>query len=256
MTVQEIYNLVDTLAPFDTQDEFDNSGLLVGSRAQEVTGILLAMDTTEDVIREALEKGANLIITHHPLMFTARKRMTDEDFEGRLIRRLIREDLSLIAAHTCLDKAPGGINDTLAALCGLTDVEGEDYIRVGNLPSPVSADTLARELSARLGDTVRRMGPADAVVHRLGLCSGSGSGEWEKAALLGCDAFLSGEVKHHHALDMADNGIVALEGGHYATEVAGIFALGDALQNAIDKIELKKRVFKSSRKAYSFPPQP
>ena len=256
MTVKQILELVDHLAPFDTQDEYDNCGLLVGSPAQEVTGILFALDVTEGVIREAVEKGASLIITHHPLMFTPRKRVTDEDYEGRIICLLIRANLSLIAAHTCLDKAPGGINDTLASQCGLTEVEGEEFIRVGNLPEPMTAAALAEELSKRLGDTVRCMGPEDAVIRRVGLCSGSGSGEWEKAALLGCDAFLSGEVKHHHALAMADRGIVALEGGHFATEAAGIFALADALQNAIDKIELKKRVFKSAQKAYSFPPQP
>ena len=119
MTVQSFYELLDRIAPFDTQADFDNSGLLVGSPRQEVHTVLLCLDVTENVIDEAVRLDAELIISHHPLMFSPRRRLTDEDYEGRLLRRLVREDISLIAAHTCLDQAPGGINDTLAELCGL-----------------------------------------------------------------------------------------------------------------------------------------
>ena len=93
MTVGQILRLIDEIAPFETQEEWDNSGLLAGSPDQEVHGILFALDVTEAVLDEALEKGADLIVTHHPLMFSARKRLTDEDYEGRLLQRLLRQDL-------------------------------------------------------------------------------------------------------------------------------------------------------------------
>ena len=115
MTVSQILHLIDEIAPFDSQEEWDNSGLLVGSPEQEVHGILFALDITEAVLDEAMETGTDLIITHHPLMFSARKRLTDEDYEGRLLQRMIRNQISHIAAHTNLDKAPDGMNDTLAA---------------------------------------------------------------------------------------------------------------------------------------------
>ena len=256
MTVHDFYLLMDQIAPFDTQAEFDNSGLLVGSPSAEVSAVLLALDVTEAVIDEAVALGAQLIITHHPLMFSARQQLTDEDYEGRLIRRLIREDISLIAAHTNLDQAPCGINDTLAELCGLTEVTGEGFFRSGLLPEAVTATACAEELGRRLGTTVRLMGPEDAVIRRIGLCSGGGSDEWHRALESGCDAFISGEIKHHFGLAMADSGIVGLECGHFATEEPGIRALASALQKRINQVECNVRIYVSEISAYSFPRQP
>ena len=132
LTVQRVYELIDALAPFDTQADFDNSGLLVGNPQAEVTGIHLALDVTDRVIDDALAAGANLIVTHHPLMFSARKRLTEADYEGHLLIRLIANGLSLIAAHTNLDQASGGMNDTLAGLLGLENIVGEGFLRVGH----------------------------------------------------------------------------------------------------------------------------
>ena len=256
MTVQQIFDLLQELAPFELQEEWDNSGLLVGSFTPEIDAVLFALDATLPVIQEAERKGAGLIVTHHPLMFSPLKRVTEDDYEGRLIRRLIRSDLSLIAAHTNLDRASGGTNDTLAALMGLTHVTGEGFLRAGDLPEPLSAADFANLLRERLGDAVRLMGPETALIHRVGLCTGAGGSEWEQAAALGCDAFVSGEIKHHLALAMADSGIVALECGHFATEQPGIFALADALQNRLNPLQCNLRIFKSESEAYAFPPRP
>jgi dinuclear metal center YbgI/SA1388 family protein len=256
MTARQIYEIINAVAPFETQSEFDNSGFLVGSPSRDVTGVLFALDVTEPVIDEALALEANLIVTHHPLMFSPRKALTDIDYEGRLISRMIGNNISLIAAHTNLDQAPGGINDTLAALCGLTNVSGKAFFRCGLLPEPLPAAELAAVLSEALRTKVRLMGPEEALIRKLGLCSGGGSDEWVHAEETGCDAFLSGEIKHHHALAMADRSIVAFECGHFATEAPGLFALAEALQNALYEIECKIRVFKSAVPAYCFPLQP
>ncbi len=253
MTVRDLYRIIDSIAPFDTQAEFDNSGFLVGDPAQEVTTILMALDVTPAVIDEAVECGAQLVITHHPLLFSPLRRLTEEDYEGRLIRRLTRENISLISAHTNLDQAPGGINDTLAELCGLTGVQGEGFFRWGELPEPMSARAYEACLRERLGDSVRLMGPEDAPVRRIGLCSGGGSDEWPQAAEAGCDGFLSGEIKHHHALAMAESGLVGFECGHFATEFPGISVLASALQNALCTIECNVRVYVSEAAAYAFP---
>ena len=228
MTVQEIYTLIDGLAPFETQMESDNSGLLVGDGNAPVTGILLALDLTPAVIDEALSLGVELIVTHHPLMFEPRHTLTEGDYEGRLIRRLVRGNLSFIAAHTNLDQSPVGTN----------------------------AGQLRDHLSALLGDTVRLMGPADAPVAKIGMCSGGGSSEWTAALASGCQAFLTGEMKHHHALEIADSGLVAFECGHFATEYPGVCTLADALQKAFDEVQCKVRIFKSAARAYAFPRQP
>ena len=173
--------------------------------------------------------------------------------EGHYVasKHLIREDLSLIASHTCLDQAPGGINDALAECCALLDVEGEGFVRVGTLPKPMRAGELKEYLSAALDTEVRLMGDPEITVSRLGMCSGAGGSEWEAAAALGAEAFLSGEVKHHQALAMADAGVPCFECGHFATERPGIFALADALQSALNQVQYNLDIYKSETAAYA-----
>lgn len=256
MTIREICALIDRAAPFETQEPYDNSGFLVGDPSQEVTGVLFALDLTEAVIREAEEAGANLIVTHHPIMFEAVRRVTAETFEGRLTMRLIRSGIGLIACHTCLDKAPGGINDALAECCALLDVTGEGFVRVGTLPQPMRAADLKEYLAAALDTDVRLMGNPDKEITRLGVCSGAGSSEWTEAAALGAEAFLSGEIRHHNALAMTDAGIPCFECGHFATEQPGIFALADALQSALNQVQYMLGVYKSAAGAYPSVPEP
>ena len=256
MTVKTIYDLIHTVAPFDTQMEGDNSGLLVGSSSQEVSKVLFALDITEPVIDEASAIGAELIVTHHPLMFNAIRSVTDETYEGRLIRRLVRENISFIAAHTNLDQAVGGINDTLAALCGLVEISGEGFFRSGFLPEPMTVRAFADLLEENLETTVRIMAPENRIIRRVGLCSGGGSDEWHAAAEAGCNAYVSGEIKHHHALAMADAGIAALECGHFATEEPGLAALAEALQNSLNHVECNVRVYVSAVSAYAFSRHP
>ena len=250
LTVQQVYDLINGRAPFETQLAFDNSGLLVGHPDQDVHGVHVALDVTDRVIDEAIAHGADLIVTHHPMMFSPVKRLVETNHEARLLCRLIRAGISLISAHTNLDQAVGGINDVLADRIGLTDVQGEGFVRVGTLPSPMTAEALATHISAALGDVVRVMGDPSAVVAKVGMCSGSGADEWPAAAALGAQAFLTGEAKHHFALEAAAAGVILMEAGHHATEEPGIFALADALQNADIVVQCNVRVSKSSVKAY------
>lgn len=250
LTVRQVYDFINERAPFETQVAYDNSGLLVGHPDQEVTGVHFALDVTDKVIDEALENGANLIVTHHPMMFSPIKRLVETDYQARLLCRLIRGGISLISAHTNLDQAAGGINDVLAARIGLTDMTGEGFVRVGTLPASMTAAELAQHTSKALGDTVRVMGNPLAMVEKVGLCSGSGADEWPAAAALGAQAFLTGEAKHHIALEAAAAGVVLLEAGHHATEEPGIFALADALQNSGLVVQCNVRVSTSRAGAY------
>lgn len=250
LTVSQVYDFINERAPFETQVAYDNSGLLVGAPDREVTGVHFALDVTNAVIDEAIANGANLIVTHHPMMFSPIKRLVETDYQARLLCRLIREGVSLISAHTNLDQAAGGINDVLAQRIGLTDVQGEGFVRVGALPSPMTAGELAGHIGASLGDVVRVMGDPSAVITRVGMCSGSGGDEWPAAAAMGAQAFLTGEAKHHFALEAADAGVVLLEAGHHATEEPGIFALAEALQNSQLVVQYKLRISTSGAKAY------
>ena len=133
------------------------------------------------------------------------------------------------------------------------EVSGEGFFRCGFLPEPITVRAFADLLEKRLGTTVRIMAPEDRIIRRIGLCSGSGGSEWPKAAESGCDAFVSGEIKHHFALAMADAGIAAFECGHFETEEPGLRALAEALQNSFNHVECNVRVFVSAVSAYAFP---
>ena len=250
LTVQQVYDFINERAPFETQLAFDNSGLLVGRPDNEVTGVHFALDVTNKVIDEAIANGATLIVTHHPMLFSPVKRLVETGHEARLLCRLIRANISLISAHTNLDQAPGGCNDVLAQAIGLTDIEGEGFVRVGTLPHPMTATELAAHIGVKLGDVVRVMGASSAVITKIGMCSGAGADEWPAAAAMGAQAFLSGEVKHHIALEASGAGVVMLEAGHHATEEPGIFALAKALQISDLGVEYNVRVSMSSAKAY------
>ena len=250
MTVQDIFNFIDGLAPYETQDSFDNSGLLVGDPAWEVRGIHVAMDVTSSVLDEAIAKGANLIVTHHPMMFAARKRLVETDSEAKLLCRMIRHEIALIAAHTNLDQAPGGINDVLARVIGLQEITGEGHVRIGTLPAPMTAEDFARQAGEALGAVVRLMGRPDRIIRRVAVTSGAGSESVRDALALGAEAFLTGEAKHHHALEAVESGMVVLEAGHHATEEPGIFALADALQNHLNALQYKIHVSKSTARPY------
>ena len=250
LTVQQVYDFINERAPFETQLPFDNSGLLVGAPDREVTGAHFALDVTNRVIDEAVANGANLIVTHHPTMFSPVKRLVETEHEARLLCRLIREGISLISAHTNLDQAVGGCNDVLAQTIGLTDIQGDGFVRVGTLPHPMAAAELATHIHRQLGDVVRVMGDPLAIITKVGMCSGSGADEWPSAAAMGAQAFLTGEVKHHIALEAADSGIVMLEAGHYATEAPGIFALAKALQTSELGVQYNVRVSTSRVQAY------
>ena len=250
LTAQQVLDFINERAPFEIQLGFDNSGLLVGHPDNEVTGVHFALDVTNAVIDEAIAKGANLIVTHHPMMFSPIKRMVETDHEAHLLCRLIREGISLISAHTNLDQAPGGCNDVLAQTIGLIDIQGEGFVRVGSLPLPMTASKLAAHIGASLGDVVRVMGNPSAVITKVGMCSGSGADEWPAAAAMGAQAFLTGEVKHHIALEAADASMVMLEAGHHATEEPGIFALAKTLQMSELVVQYHVRVTLSRAKAY------
>lgn len=256
LTVQKVYDIINEFAPFDTQEGFDNAGLLLGDPGAEVRGIHVALDVTQRVLDEAEAAHANLIVTHHPLMFSPIQRLVETDCETRLMCRMIRSRTALIAAHTNLDSAPGGTSDALARCCGLTSITGEGYLRVGELPRTMTGTELAAHVSTALNTVVRPMGAADQPLRRAAAIAGAGGDLWAEAHALGAEALITGEIKHHHALALADAGMLGLEAGHFATELPGIFALADALQNALNGLQYSVCVSKSQAEAYAPPARP
>lgn len=242
-TVTELESMVNGIAPFSLAEEWDNVGLLLGRRNATVERVLVALDVTQRVIDEAQALGVQAIVTHHPMMLSARRRMTDEDREGSLMLRMAENGIAHIAAHTNLDAAQGGVNDVLMARMGAQNVTGEGCIRIGDLPQNMTLEQVVSRAEKSLKTRVRVYGAMDTPVHRLGCCSGGGSSAIAEAVAMGADCFITGEVKHHLALEAMDMGCCVMEAGHYETENPVCEVLASALQNAADELKYNVTVF-------------
>ena len=241
--VTDVLNMVNQIAPYELAEEWDNPGFLFGRKNAEVTRVVVALDLTQQTVDEAKALGAQLIVTHHPIMFSAVKRVTDETREGRLMLDMAQAGIAHIAAHTNLDAAPGGVNDTLMKLMGAQNVRGEGFVRAGELEEGMTFGMLCARAQQKLHAAVRAYGAADTPVHVLGCCSGAGGSELDDAMALGADCFITGEIRHHEALDAVDKGCCVIEAGHFETENPVCEVLAAALQNAADALQYNLTVF-------------
>jgi len=235
MTVRDVYRWLDGIAPFETQEGFDNAGLLLGDPSAQVTRVLFALDATLPVVEEASAWGANLLVTHHPLMFGGIRTLLSDQPEGRVLTAMVRAGISLIAAHTNWDRTEGGTGDSLAAAAGLTGIRpvaDNPYLRAGQLPAPTAAVEYLRALTAALGWPIRMYGQPDAPVQQIAVGPGACGDLYQTAALNGAQAFVVGEIKHHELLGAQAMGTVVFEAGHHASEQPGIAALYQRFQSA------------------------
>ena len=244
-TVGEIKNILDQLAPFDTAEDFDNVGLLVGRHDAQVSKILIALDVTLDVVEEAKELGAELIISHHPLLFRARKNLVEEDAEAKILCELIRSQISLISAHTNLDRTELSGSACCARMLQLQNLRQEGYLFLGELPESVSAAELSLKAGAALHFPVRCYGEEKKMISTLAIAGGAYDEGWEEAKALGAQALLTGEVRHHNALSAVMNDFVLLDGGHRGTEAPLVAELCTYLQNCVNGVKWNIRVYPS-----------
>lgn len=226
MTVQQVLDWLNALTPFESAESFDNVGLLMGDAGAEVHTVLFGMDVTEELAREAASAGAELIVTHHPFIFHALKRIDYTGPQGRALCLLARQRVSVIAAHTNWDKAPGGVSDALAQALGLSDiVRADDYLRIGELPSPLSPDAFAGLIANRLHIHARQYGAPSASLSRVAVAGGAYGEGYALAASMGAQAFVVGEIRHHELLDACARGLAVYDAGHFPTELPGVKAL-------------------------------
>jgi dinuclear metal center YbgI/SA1388 family protein len=213
-------------------ESWDAVGLVCGDPDEPVQRVLFAVDPTSAVVEEAIETGAQLLLTHHPLLLTPVHGVPADDPKGRLVHRLIRTGTALFVAHTNADRArEHGVNDALAAVLGLTDaaplVPAEvdpraGLGRIGKLPSPLTLREFAARVAAVLPATVggvRVSGDPDRTVRRVAVCGGSGGSLADAAAAAGADAFLTSDLKHHPVSEAAEvPGPALVDAAHFATE--------------------------------------
>ena len=242
VSVQEIYRWLDTWAPFATQLGFDNAGLLVGSDGQQVQKIGLALDITAGTAAQAAAQGCELVVSHHPVIFTPLRALSGDT----PAYRLARAGIAAICAHTNLDAAAGGVNDALAAALGLTDCvpladpgtpAKPPLARMGGC-SPCTAGELALHVKAALGCGGVKYVPCGGEITRVAVCGGAGGDFIAPAAQAGAQALVTGECRHHERLLAEQLGLSVIEAGHFCTERVVLPVLQDRLRAAFPAVEV------------------
>ncbi len=250
-TVQFFDEIIRTYAPVETAEGFDNVGILLGKKDAAVTDVLVALDVTPEVVAEAQELGAQLIISHHPLFFHARKNLTEDDPEGQIACAMIRNHMALIAAHTNWDHTALSGSACMARLLGLQNIRQEDYLFIGELSQAQSAAELQKAVSDALDTDVRAYGNGKTLIRTVAVAGGAYDEGAPLALAAGAQALITGEVRHHNALWAAMSDFVLLDAGHYATEVILVPELVAYLQKCADDVQYKVRIQASKVKPFA-----
>lgn len=249
MKVKEVAALIERFAPLAWQEEYDNCGLNIGSYEAEVTGILLCVDVTEAVLDEAKSLGANLVVSHHPLLFHPLRQLVDADYVQRVAARAVREGISLYAAHTSLDSAPGGMSFRLGEILGLTDMElldpradgsGSGFGVVGRLAAPCPMRDFLKQVQQRLSvGAIRHSALSRDAVQRVALCTGAGGSLIRRAMDSGADLYLSADLRYNDFF-VPESGMVIADVGHFESEYCAIALLHDIITKKIATFAVHK----------------
>lgn len=239
--VSDILAFVQTLAPQHYACDWDNNGLLVGCAETEVTKVLIALDPFMDAAQEAADWGAQVLLTHHPLIFSPLKSVTNQTAVGRTVQLLLANGISAINAHTSLDIAPGGVNDCLAAKLGLRNITavGEDCLMRFGTVDAQPLEAFLEAVKSKLNSPVLRYVQGCPVCRNVVVGGGSCAGEMQDAIAAGCDTFVTADCKYNHFWDAKDAGINLIDAGHFYTENPVCFYLKDRLSAQFPNIEVK-----------------
>lgn len=229
MLCKEIMQVIEASFPTEAALGFDNVGLLAGRSGKEVNRVYLALDATDAVIDRALEWEADLLITHHPLIFSPLKKVNDEDFVSRRVLRMIRNDLSYYAMHTNYDVL--GMAELAEKILGIRDTEVLDVTmegaegkeegigRVGTLESPMTLEECCVYVKHKLNlGSIKVFGDMDQKVCRMAVSPGSGKTSISAALKKGADVLVTGDIGHHDGIDAVEQGMAVIDAGHYGTE--------------------------------------
>ena len=224
--IEEVVRYMDQEFHPEYQEDYDNAGFLVGRSGADCSGVLVALDLTDEVLDEALALGCNLIVTHHPLIFGGVKRITDHNAAGRLLLRLVESGTAVYAAHTNLDNLPWGVNGILAEKLGLTDchilksLDGHSDVgagMVGTLPSAMPLEAFLTHVKAVTGQPSVRFAGGPREVRRVAICGGSGSSFIGEALASKADIYLTADLKYHD-FQRATASMALADIGHYESE--------------------------------------
>ncbi len=249
MRVKEIRSYIEEVAPLSLQASYDNSGLIVGYDEDEVGSILLAVDLTEEVVAEALELGAEMIITHHPIIFSPIKRFNSQSYVERCVEKAIKHDIVIYAAHTNLDSAEGGMSWRLGEMIGvenmrvleLTDAElNGGFGVVGELCESVDTYKYMDRVAKILGlEALRHSDVVSERVKRVAICTGSGGSLMDLAANAGADLYITADLRYNDFFT-AQKRVTTLDIGHYESEYCAIEIIFDILSKKMLNFAIRK----------------
>ena len=241
--LRNVLDLLEEIAPMRLAEPWDNPGLQVGSYSQEIKKISLALDATPESLQSARKRNAQLLLTHHPLIFKPISRLDISTFPGNVILEAAKKGISIVAAHTNLDVAREGMNYILADLLSLqrvevlqeiSGVEGVGLGRIGDLPQPNTLAAVLKDLKGILGvEKLRVVGKEDLKVGRIAVVGGSGGSLVSHAFQKGADLLITGDVRYHHAMEAESLGIALIDGGHFHTEKAAFRIFAKRLKGMI-----------------------
>ncbi len=237
MKTNDIYSYLNKHYPFSLACDFDNVGLLIGDKEAKVLRVVIALDCTTNTVEFAKQNNAELIITHHPVIFSGLKAVTEET----ATYKAIKNGISVISAHTNLDIADGGVNDALCEALCLKNIEKyvcEDgfIIRKAELETELPAEELATFAAKKLGSNARFV-IGDKMIKTVAVCSGSGSDLLHDAIKSGADAYISSEIKHNVFIEANDNNFTVIDLGHFATEKVIVKKLYEKLSADLPEIK-------------------
>ena len=223
--VKDVAAVIEGFAPLSVQEGWDNSGLCVGSPEDEVTSVLFALDCTPELVDEAIDCGADMIITHHPLIFSGLKKISPDDLTGAAVMKAIRAGISIYAAHTNADKVLSGVSGAMASRLSLQNVEildldgdGTGLGVVGDLPEPLTPEQALALVKEKFSlEVVKASRPGDGLISRVALCGGSGGSLIGAAKRAGAQLYISGDISYHNFF--TPEGFMIMDIGHYESEI-------------------------------------
>ena len=225
MKVKDIIGAIEDFAPRSVQESWDNSGLVIGSPEDEVKGVLVGFDCTKDLIDEAVEKGCDMVVTHHPLIFHGLRQICPEDPVGLAVMAAIKNGVAVYASHTPADKVPRGVSWAMARKLGLEDIEilekeadGNGLGCIGTFPGPMTGKEALEYVAKAFGlKLIRSSKPIDGPIRRVAVLGGSGGGDMAEAQAAGAQLYITADVTYHNFF--TGEGFMVMDIGHFESEV-------------------------------------
>lgn len=235
VSIKDIYKYIDEIAPFETAMDYDNVGIIVGNSSMQVHDVLIALDATREVIAEAKNLHAQLIITHHPIIFAPLKRIKSDD----IVSEMIKNDIGLLAAHTNLDLAPKyGVNACLAEKLELKNTNPmKEFGLIGELHCEIDTHSFISFVAEKLNVRGLRFNALEKKIKKVAVCSGSGGDLVEESYERGVDVLVTGEIKHHEILRANDLGLALVDVGHFMSENVVVAPLAKILSKKFSDVK-------------------